>query len=101
MDRAARRDLQRTLETVGGELGAYYYDLAGPAIYRLDPSPASVIACLRCRHIALIPSIPRVPLFVHVCAGCGGPIRLEPPPAVWIEGSRPAIVLAPARAHRH
>lgn len=86
------RGAEGALDTVGG-LGRVYRDTVGPAVYRLEPTPATAVACQSCRTVGLVPSIPRVPVLVFVCSTCGARIRLEPPPAVWIQGSRPAIVL--------
>jgi hypothetical protein len=96
-DRESRRDLAEALDNVGGEPDDdLVRDPVGPAIYRMDPGrQATVVACLRCRHLGLIPSIPRKPKLVWTCPGCGHGWALEPPPRVWIEGSRPTVL--PAR----
>lgn len=96
VDRQARRDAAEVLEVLGTPTdGETYRDLVGPAIYRLEPTPATVVTCLRCRHIGLIPSIPRKPQLVWTCPGCGAKVELEPPPVIWIEGSRVQSVPLP------
>lgn len=81
LDKTGRIDLERALETVGGEhgQGELYHDLIGPAIYRLEPSPMTATACVRCRHLGLIPSIPRKQFLTWTCPGCGAHYRLAPP----------------------
>lgn len=92
-DRQARRDLAEALATMGGTAGdEIHHDLVGPAVYRIYPTASTVTACMNCRHLGLIPSIPKVPVLHWGCPGCGTRWRLEPPPIVWIEGSRPVIV---------
>lgn len=94
MDRQARRDTAEFLEILSGGLtGEIYSDLVGWARYQLEPQASTVIACRACRHIGLIPSIPKVPRLVWTCPGCDSPWVLEPPAAVWIEGSRPVLTL--------
>jgi hypothetical protein len=83
---------EKALDTVGG-LGRIYRDQAGPAVYRLEPTPATAVACQSCLTVGLVPSIPRKPILVYRCSGCGAKIRLEPPPIVWLEGSRPGLIL--------
>lgn len=92
-DRTSRRDLAEALDTLGeGRPATIIRDLVGPAVYRLDPQPyMTAVACLRCRHLGLIPSIPKVPKLTWTCPGCDHAWALEPPPAVWVEGSRPTI----------
>lgn len=91
-DRTSRRDLDEALDILGqGELGDVIADLSGPAVYRLHPQAMTAVACISCRHLGLIPSIPKVPKLVWECPGCGHKWALEPPPAVWIEGSRPVV----------
>lgn len=61
--------------------GRIYRDLAGPAIYRLEPSWRTVVMCLACHFLTLIPTIPRRAT-VHACSRCGTRVLLIPPPAV-------------------
>jgi len=90
-----RVDLGQTLDELGGE-GEHFFDLVGPAVYRLEPTALTVAICSSCRHIGLIPSIPRKPTLTWTCPGCGRGHRLEPPPIVWIEGSR-TLAMPPGR----
>jgi hypothetical protein len=85
------RPALEAIDTLGG--GRLYHDRTGPAVYRLEPSPATAVACQRCQTVGLVPSIPRVPALVWTCSGCGARVRLEPPPVVWLEGNRPPILL--------
>lgn len=93
-DRQAIRDLEEALAKLQGAAGDdLVRDPVGPAIYRLNPGRyATVIACLSCRHLGLIPSIPKKPRLVWECSGCGHMWALEPPARVWIEGSRPVLI---------
>lgn len=91
-DRQSRRDIEEALETLGqGELGDVIRDQVGPAVYRIHPTAMTAVACLICRHLGLIPTIPKVPKLVWECTGCGHKWALEPPASVWIEGSRPIV----------
>lgn len=95
-DKRARRDVAEVLEVLDTPADAETYrDLVGPAVYRLEPTPATVISCLACHHVGLVPSIPKVPRLVWTCAGCNAGIALEPPPIVWVEGSR--VLAMPSR----
>lgn len=82
------------MERLGGEAGdELVLDPVGPAIYRLNPGRyMTVAACVLCRHLAIIPTIPAKPTLVWECSGCGHSWALEPPAKVWIEGSRPVLV---------
>lgn len=92
-DRLARRDLAEVMDVLGGTSeDEILRDTIGPAVYRLHPQPSTAAACLVCRHISLIPSIPKVPALVWECPGCGHKWALEPPAGVWLEGSRPELV---------
>lgn len=84
------RRAEEAVEVLGG--GRLYRDQVGPAVYRLEPTPATAVACQSCRTVGLVPSIPRVPTLLYTCSGCGARIRLEPPPLVWLEGSRPSLL---------
>lgn len=96
MDRQAKRDTAEALDILTqGVTGEIHRDLVGWAVYQIEPSMATVVACQSCRHIALIPSIPKKSHLVWTCSGCDHPWPLEPPPIVWVTGSRPVIVIAP------
>lgn len=94
MDRQARHDLEEAIRTVGvaDDDARLYFDEIGPAVYRLDAQPVTVVACGSCRHLGLVPSIPKKPELVWKCPGCGRGWALQPPAAVWVEGSRPQLV---------
>ena len=93
MDKAGRRAIDAALEAAGGDLGGeIFHDGIGPAVYRLEPTPLTVIACSACRYVGLVPSIPLKPKLVWECGGCGRKWALEPPARVWVEGSRPQVI---------
>jgi hypothetical protein len=97
MDRKAKRDIDEFLDVVDQGIpadGELYPDEVGWAVYRLEPTGMTVVACRDCRQVGLIPSIPRVPRLVWTCPGCDRPWTLQPPPIVWVTGSRPSIVRA-------
>lgn len=82
---------REALELLGAE--RIVTDKAGPAVYRLAPEPAmTAVACLSCRYVALVPSIPRVPELAWECSRCKWRTRLEPPAEVWLLGSRVAVI---------
>lgn len=85
MDRALRRDLEAAADALPP--GTTYLDRLGCAIYQVEPSWATVIACLNCRLILLVPTLPRSLRFRHPCSGCGTWIPLEPP--LEVIGARP------------
>jgi hypothetical protein len=93
MDKGARHAIDGALEAAGpfGE-GELYHDEIGPAVYRLEPTMLTVVACVDCHYVGLIPSIPRRPDLVWECGACGRRHRLQPPVHVWLWGSRPAVV---------
>lgn len=88
LDREGRRDLERSLEGMGGETGQgqLYHDLVGPAIYRLEPTPCTAAVCLSCRYIGLVPTIPVRPTS-WTCAACRTEYPLMPPLAVLRAGN--------------
>ena len=91
-DRQARRDMAEALDVMTqGVTGEVHADLVGPAVYQIEPSMATIVACLDCRHMALIPSIPKKPHLVWTCSGCDKAWRLEPPAIVWVTGSVPEV----------
>lgn len=93
MDKAQRRAIDGAIEAAGGDLGGeLFHDQVGPAVYRLEPTALTVIACGDCRYVGLVPSIPRRPRLVWQCSSCGKKHALEPPARVWIEGSRPQVI---------
>jgi len=79
---------------LGGEAGdELVLDPVGPAIYRVNRGRyMTAVACVLCRQLGLIPSIPRKPALIWECSGCGHKWALEPPPRVWIEGSRSVVL---------
>lgn len=93
MDRSARRELEGAADALPA--GRRYFDREGPAIYQLEPTMATVIACLRCRFVMIVPSVPRVLRLVHPCSNCGAPISLRPP--LEILAARDAIAGAISR----
>jgi hypothetical protein len=77
----------RALDALGGG-DRVVRDRRGPAVYRLSPLPAmTAVLCLACSYVGLVPSIPRVPALLWTCSRCGRTVALEPPPAVWLQGS--------------
>lgn len=93
MDKGQRRAVDQALEAATGDLGGeIFHDLTGPAVYRLEPSPVTVIACAACHHVGLVPSVPVKPRLIWTCGGCGRRHALEPPARVWLEGSRPQVL---------
>lgn len=93
MDKRARRAIAAALDAAGGDLGGeIIHDLAGPAVYRLEPTALTIAACSACQYVGLIPSIPRKPRLVWTCSSCRRGYALEPPARVWVEGSRPQVV---------
>lgn len=92
MDRQARRDTEEAIDVLQqGMTGTIYRDEIGPAVYTLEPTMVTAVACLSCRHLALIPSIPKKPHLIWECSGCGHKWALQPPAIVWVEGSRPEL----------
>jgi len=77
MDRHLRRSLGEAADALPD--GRRYFDLEGPAIYQVEPTMVTIIACLRCRFVSIVPSLPRVFRLVHPCSNCGSPIILRPP----------------------
>ena len=93
MDRQARRDTEEFLDiATEGRTGELHRDLIGWAVYQIEPVMMTVAACPDCRHVALIPSIPKKPHLVWTCAGCDRAWPLEPPAIVWVTGSRPEVI---------
>lgn len=97
MDKGVRKAIDGALDAAGGAMGGeLFQDQAGPAVYRLEPSALTVVACVVCRYVGLIPSIPRKPELIWTCQSCGKRHALRPPARVWVEGSRPTITRVPA-----
>lgn len=92
-DKPTRRAIDAALDAVPGGLGGEVIrDAIGPAVYRLEPSPMSVVACAACQYVSLIPSVPRVPELIWSCPRCGRAWELQPPARVWVAGSAPTLV---------
>jgi hypothetical protein len=92
MDRRARLDTAEALDVLTqGATGELHRDLVGWAVYQIDPTMATVVACPSCRHVALVPSVPKVPRLTWTCTGCDKTQWLEPPAVVWVAGSRPEL----------
>ena len=77
LSRELARALDQAVEQTGG--GRIVRDKLGPAVYRLEPTWVSLVACLRCEFLAFIPSLPAEPLFTYTCSQCGAGILLAPP----------------------
>lgn len=80
--RGDRRELEQylaKLEVIGE--GPILFDLAGPAVYQLEPLWRSVVLCLACQFIDLMLTIPARSL-VWRCPRCNTPAWLVPPPDV-------------------
>ncbi len=95
MDARIERSLEAFLEGFGP--GRIYRDKIGPAVYILEPSWATAIACHRCHYIALVPSIPAVVRLTHRCGQCRALIPLEPPAEVLSAREGLAVVRGPGR----
>lgn len=72
-------NLERALEALAEPNAKRYRDTFGPAIYQVEPTWATAILCQRCQYVAIIPRLPRRPIFTHECSSCGAVIRLAPP----------------------
>ncbi len=81
MDGELRRRLDRAAgEAWGATAGVEIVrDGTGLAVYQLRPAWATLIVCLRCRMLGLLPALPRVLRPRHRCSSCGAVIVLEPP----------------------
>lgn len=93
MDRRTEAALGRALEAFPAE--RVYHDRVGPAVYVLEPSWATLIACYRCLYVALVPSIPRVLRMTYHCESCGALIPLEPPSEILAAHDPLAVVRGP------
>lgn len=80
MDRGARHALESKVDELAP--GVRHWDRLGTALYQLEPSWITAVACVCCYHVALIPSLPKVPKLTWTCSACGVLIPLEPPPEV-------------------
>lgn len=87
-DRKALHELEATVADSGMLDGHRLLDLAGVAIYQLEPSMATAIACPSCFYVSLLPSIPKRSL-LYVCPRCEHPQRLSPPLEVMFAANRP------------
>lgn len=56
-----------------------YRDGTGLAVYQVKPAWATLVVCLRCRMLAMLPALPRVMRPRHVCSSCNAVIALQPP----------------------
>lgn len=98
--KGARKAIDAALESVGGAQGGeLFHDELGPAIYRLEPSALTIVACEACHYVGLVPSIPRKAELVWTCTSCKRRYGLRPPLRVVLEGNRP--VIAPAAGPLH
>jgi hypothetical protein len=86
-DRRALRELEGHLADAGLE-GRRMFDLAGVAIYQLEPNEATAIACHSCLYVSMVPSLPKRSL-VYACPRCGAMQRLAPPLEVMFAANRP------------
>lgn len=94
---------------LGPELqGETHRDLTGNAVYWINADQGGIdwtaAACPPCRHIGLIPSIPRRPVGRWTCPQCQRVYRLEPPIPVLMAAQRPTgrrldDHLPPTRSH--
>ncbi len=78
------RQTRHALEAKTAELapGVRHWDRLGTALYQVEPSCITAVVCIRCLHVAIIPSLPKVPKLSWTCSACGTRIPMEPPPEV-------------------
>lgn len=81
MDGELRKRLDAAVDEAfpGAEI---YRDGTGLAVYQVKPAWATLVICLRCRMLAMLPALPRVMRPKHPCSSCGALIVLEPPRVV-------------------
>lgn len=87
-DRKALHELEAAIADAGLE-GRRMLDMSAVAIYQLEPTWGTAIACVGCFYVSLIPKLPRRAL-AWTCPRCGAMQRLAPPLEVLFLANRPA-----------
>lgn len=101
----ARRVLDEAADVLIPGPTKLYRDRRGMAVYNLEgPVPCALVACPRCRNVALRPGLPdpRVLIARVRCGRCGALQDLQPPPEVVdAAAAMPGLVSRPVRDAAH
>ena len=101
-DAVTRKMLERAADQFAqGREGRIYFDELAPAVYRLEPDPAAMVACLRCEVVTVRPGAPRRSPVTIRCSSCATPIVCHPPREVVAYGAHGITIAAPVRGRPH